>query len=137
MVVNHVEFTQRRIDNLRSAFGAMSILIGSVLGYLISSGLEKVTPSWTSVFVLFCWFLTIALAANGLLKSGENVIWHVPLKEQWIPLFTQQLPAFLLGLNQQIVPINARIWVALYLAWFFSTALIALLERPKVGEWND
>ena len=137
MVVNQVEFTQRRIDNLRSAFGATSILIGSVLGYLISSGLEKMNPSWAKVFVLFCWFITIALAANGLLKSGENVIWRVPFKEQWLPLFAQQLPAFLLGLNQQIVVMNSRIWVALYAAWFFSTALIAFIERPKRGEWND
>ena len=137
MVVNRFELLKMRAENVRSSFAATSIIFGSVVGFLIANGLTGKSLTWGGVALLATWLFTLAGTAQNLLKTAENLVWHVPWKTNAISLVCLGLAAVLIGFYQEILPLDHKVWAALILAWVTQTFLTAALERPTSKELSE
>ena len=137
MVVNRFDLMKMRSENLRSSFSATSIIFGSVIGFLIADGLSKKSLTNGEVVLLAVWLFTLAGVAHNLLKTAENIVWHVPLKANAFTLFCLALPAVVIGFYQEIIPIDDKIWAALVPAWIAQTLFVAAIERPSNKELTE
>jgi hypothetical protein len=126
-----------RAENVRSSFGATSVIFGSVIGFLIANGLSGRQLSPLDVCLLALWLYSFAGMAQNLLKTAENIVWHVPLRSNLIMLVLLAISAGLIGFYQNILPIDDKVWAALIPAWLFATLLTALIERPSNKELSE
>ena len=121
----------RGIDNLRSSFGTMSIVFGSIFGFLIANGLQDAVFSWTDVVLLSVWIFVFALSGHNLLKIAENIIFLVNWTANLLSLVLTLIVVIGIGFYQSIIPVDPKVWVALIVAWVTATFLVAIIERPK------
>jgi hypothetical protein len=134
VVVTRLEKLKTRADNVRSGFSASSIIFGSVIGFLIAKGLGGKDLSASDVALLAVWLYVFAAFAQNLLKTAENIVWHVPLRSNLIMMVILGISASLIGFFQEIIPIDDKVWAALVPAWIFCTFFTAIIERPSEKE---
>jgi hypothetical protein len=134
MVVSRLTLYRDRAENVRSAFGAASVVFGSVIGFLIADGLAEKDLSNGEVALLAIWLYSFAALGQNLLKTAENIVWHVPLRTNLLMLGLVSVGAGLIGFFQEVVPVDDKIWAGLIPAWLFATLFTAILERPSEKE---
>ena len=132
--MNRFELMKMHTENVRSSFSATSIVFGSVIGFLIATGLQARTLSVQDTALLAVWLFSFAGMAHNLLKVAENIVWHVPLSSNVIVLVCILVVASLIGFCQNIVPIDHKLWLALIPSWVISVLFAALIERPSAKE---
>ena len=134
MVVTKLELIRMRSENVRSSFSAASIIFGSVIGFLIADGLGNKSITISNTVLLAVWFFCLAGVPQLLLRTAENIVWHVPWKDNFISLICVAVPAITIGFFQETIPIDDKVWTALIPCWIISTLFVAILERPTSKE---
>jgi hypothetical protein len=86
------------------------------------------------MLLMALWFFSLAGIAQNLLKTAENIVWHVPWHTNFITLVCVGLVASAIAFAQSFLPLDLKLWTALIVAWVASTMLTAFVERPSEKE---